>query len=430
MDVRPDHVNTVVITYPKLRYNPNDVIRFKQYCHHQLIKYSDWDNTNIDSIKNIDTAIERWNEFIKTAPQEVLNSINFTNELSKELQLARQELDPEFEPPVYKENWMELAEIRPSIIEDDADEIIADKNYDFISHRNNYTEQQLEKMENEWITRLKKNVNDDKLIDTIPDVDPSAGTGKTYTIYAISKLLKESVQRCAPTAKAAYLIHGETVHSLFIIKTDQKSYSLPLKSKNLQKLQDRFKGVTHIIIDEYSMLSQAIFGVIDLRLRQATGLKNQMFGGLSIILTGDPGQLNPVGGSPLYYSETNNLLTTQAYSNYLKFDKVICLEKTVRQQNLDNDPDQEYFLKLLPRIRDGVFDDKSINDWKFLLKREVKPNMETAFKDAIRLFPDNATSVNEPPSARSIDEENFYELKNTINIAINAKITLTTNLWT
>ena len=47
---------------------------------------------------------------------------------------------------------------------------------------------------------------------------------------------------------------------------------------------------THIIIDESSMLSQAIFATIDHRLRQATGKKDLFFGGISVIIIGDPGK--------------------------------------------------------------------------------------------------------------------------------------------
>ncbi|RNA07787.1 ATP-dependent DNA helicase PIF1 [Brachionus plicatilis] len=78
-------------------------------------------------------------------------------------------------------------------------------------------------------------------------------------------------------------------------------------------------------------------------LKESTGNKAELFGGFSIILSGDPAQPNPVGGSPLYYNEPSNLLSTQGYFCYLKLDKAICLEKTVRQQNLNNDPDQDKF---------------------------------------------------------------------------------------
>lgn len=48
------------------------------------------------------------------------------------------------------------------------------------------------------------------------------------------------------------------------------------------------------------MLSQINLATIDQRLRQATTKLDLFFGGISVILTGDPGQLLPVLGSPLY----------------------------------------------------------------------------------------------------------------------------------
>lgn len=48
------------------------------------------------------------------------------------------------------------------------------------------------------------------------------------------------------------------------------------------------------------MVSQVMLHLIDYRLREATGKSDLYFGGISIILTGDPGQLLPVLGTPLY----------------------------------------------------------------------------------------------------------------------------------
>jgi type I site-specific restriction endonuclease len=53
-------------------------------------------------------------------------------------------------------------------------------------------------------------------------VNGAGGTGKTFTIFAITKLLKKKVKRSAPTAKAAFLIKGETLHSQFRIHTTIK----------------------------------------------------------------------------------------------------------------------------------------------------------------------------------------------------------------
>ena len=60
-----------------------------------------------------------------------------------------------------------------------------------------------------------------------------------------------------------------------------------LTGQSLHRLQDNLLSVEYIIIDEYSMLGQTTIGWIDSRCRQATGLKDSLFGGKSIILIGD-----------------------------------------------------------------------------------------------------------------------------------------------
>lgn len=48
------------------------------------------------------------------------------------------------------------------------------------------------------------------------------------------------------------------------------------------------------------MLSQKLLAIIDKRCKQATGLMIVPFGGIHVILTGDPGQLLPVCTSFIY----------------------------------------------------------------------------------------------------------------------------------
>jgi hypothetical protein len=91
------------------------------------------------------------------------------------------------------------------------------------------------------------------------------------------------------------------LHSLFRIPVTARETDVftPLKSKPLQEIQKEFCDIEMIVIDEYSMLSQVMLNKIDLRLRQAKN-NNKIFGGISVVLIGDPGQLLPVGGNPLH----------------------------------------------------------------------------------------------------------------------------------
>jgi len=197
------------------------------------------------------------------------------------------------------------------------------------------------------------------------------------------------------------------------------------------------------------MLSQHHLAMINQRLKQSTGIHSKPFGGLSVILIGDPAQLLPVGGAPLYAKPTK-LLQTAGFEVYQHFKVAITLNQCHRQQNLDNDTDQSTFINVLGRLRDGVFDEKSIEDWKFLLKNQVSPSKLEQFTDAIRLFTTNQAcsdynnmklkelnqsiykliAINTPSAAKIYNSDNFNGLQNILNVCINAKITLTMNLWT
>ncbi|CAF1048474.1 unnamed protein product, partial [Brachionus calyciflorus] len=165
----------------------------------------------------------------------------------------------------------------------------------------------------------------------------TAGTGKSFTIFAISNLLENRLKRCAPTAKAAFIIRGETIHNFYLVR--------------------------FIIIDEYSMLSQKMLGIIDNRLKQIKD-NNKIFGGVS----------------------ANKPLNIDRYKEYHQFKAIVKLEKAERQTNLENNLKQQHLIDLLPRCRNG---ENTTEDWKLLLENSVNPNNVHNFTDAITLFLEN-----------------------------------------
>jgi predicted ATPase len=211
---------------------------------------------------------------------------------------------------------MKFAEIGPQYIDTEEYHADIDLDYDWNIQNNQFTNQQIETMSDNWL--LKQKETTDLLIESISPtihrhqlnkmqkfafdlvnvfenqkkqlcmiINGGAGSGKTFLINSLCYYLKNSVLKAAPTAKAAQLIQGETIHALFGINTNDMGRCLELGSNQLRKIQEIFKGIKTIIIDEYSMLSQTMLGRIDLRLRQITGKTDQYFGGLSIILTGE-----------------------------------------------------------------------------------------------------------------------------------------------
>ena len=119
-----------------------------------------------------------------------------------------------------------------------------------------------------------------------------AGTGKSYLIHAIRNLLQACCAITATTGKASYNIGGSTIHSLLKLPIGPRG-NKELIGQSLIRLQENLNDIKYILIDEYSMLGQTMFGWVDRRCRQATGVGHELFGGKSIILLGDPAQLPP-----------------------------------------------------------------------------------------------------------------------------------------
>ena len=50
---RPQNKKVIVVTYPKLRWDSENSLKNKEYCLHNLIKYSDWDINDYEQISNL-----------------------------------------------------------------------------------------------------------------------------------------------------------------------------------------------------------------------------------------------------------------------------------------------------------------------------------------------------------------------------------------
>ena len=133
-----------------------------------------------------------------------------------------------------------------------------------------------------------------------------AGTGKSTVIHAIYqglyKLLNKKpgcypnhqhVLIIAPTGKAAYNIHGTTIHRAFHIPANQKMEYRQLSWDNLNTLHKQFHGIQWILIDEFSMVGNHMLQFIYLHLQEIRGNKVP-FGGINFVCVGDVFQLQPV----------------------------------------------------------------------------------------------------------------------------------------
>ncbi len=127
-------------------------------------------------------------------------------------------------------------------------------------------------------------------------LEGTAGTGKSHVINAICNLLKpdEVYVVATLTGKAANGVGGVTLHSLLHLMN-----SKDLTGAQLRLLQDKFRTIRYLIVDEYSMVGSKLLKRIDSRLRQAECNPHELFGGISILLCGDFKQLPPVADTCL-----------------------------------------------------------------------------------------------------------------------------------
>jgi len=146
-----------------------------------------------------------------------------------------------------------------------------------------------------------------------------SGTGKSFLIKAIYQTLIRYYQPeklrpdetpdhselylwclvCALTGKAAFNIGGDTTARVFRMQFMEKVFHL-LSESNCKKLQDLYKKVVLIIIDEISMIGTDSFSKYDSRMRQIRGNQRDFMGGLSIIVVGDFNQLQPIGEQSIF----------------------------------------------------------------------------------------------------------------------------------
>lgn len=118
-----------------------------------------------------------------------------------------------------------------------------------------------------------------------------AGTGKSTLLSHLASHTSKNLAICAPTGVAALNVGGQTIHSLLQLTTgviaDHRLKQSPERRKLLRALDT-------LIIDEISMVSADLMDAIDRCLREARGRRHDPFGGVQIIMFGDPYQLPPV----------------------------------------------------------------------------------------------------------------------------------------
>ena len=141
------------------------------------------------------------------------------------------------------------------------------------------------------------------------------------------------------------LLFFQTVHSGLKIPVKKRSGAgadgSALKPAALIDLQQQFEGVEYILVDEMSMVGQDLLGLMSIRGRQAVAGRTPygsderergLFGGLSVVLVGDPMQLPPVGAAPMWSDRPGTAgHTVEGRAAWLGLNAAVELTEVMRQ---------------------------------------------------------------------------------------------------
>ena len=118
-----------------------------------------------------------------------------------------------------------------------------------------------------------------------------------------------------------------------MIAANQKFEHKALSWDNLNILQNWFKGIEWILLDEFSMVGNTMLKLIHLHLQEAKGNKLP-FGGVNIICVGDLYQLQPVMQSHIFmvFSTEYGPLATNWWKEYFT---IFELTEIMQQKNDD-----------------------------------------------------------------------------------------------
>lgn len=207
-----------------------------------------------------------------------------------------------------------------------------------------------------------------------------AGTGKSTILNHLAWNTSKTIAVCAPTGVAALNVGGQTIHSLLRLPIGVVADHKLEQSDELRKM---LSAIDTLVIDEISMVSADLMDAIDRALRQARARKHDPFGGVQILMFGDPYQLPPVPPRDpherAYFHDTYRSLWFFDAHVWQSTPVNVCELNEVHRQ------DDDRFINILGAIRHGVVDEEMANELNAAGSRSNPPS------DAITLATTNAT---------------------------------------
>lgn len=178
-----------------------------------------------------------------------------------------------------------------------------------------------------------------------------AGTGKSTLLTHLIENTKKSFAVCAPTGVAALNVGGQTIHSLFGLPFDLPKNPEDLARHLGRRTREVLRAIDMLVIDEVSMVSAELLDAMDVMLRVARGRTRGPFGGVQVVMFGDPYQLAPVPpGSP-----EDRGWVAENYRSYWFFDAHVWRDAGLERYELSEIFRQhdDNFKAVLNAIRDG-----------------------------------------------------------------------------
>jgi len=153
------------------------------------------------------------------------------------------------------------------------------------------------------LTLEQQTTLDDVLVGRNIFLTGDAGTGKSFLINEIVNKNPRLTAVTAMTGCAALLINGITLHSFLGIGLAKEPVEKLVQTvRRYANVRERILDTQTLIVDEVSMLSDGLFEKVDAFLKLIRRCPKKPFGGLQVILVGDPFQLCPVDGSYFFTS--------------------------------------------------------------------------------------------------------------------------------
>jgi ATP-dependent exoDNAse (exonuclease V) alpha subunit len=222
-----------------------------------------------------------------------------------------------------------------------------------------------------------------------------AGTGKSTLLNYFVQNTKKKVAVVAPTGVAAYNVGGQTIHSFFGFPLGVLG-NQPLSKHLYGRVRDALRSLDILVIDEVSMVNADLMDAMDTMLRAARGKTKGPFGGVQVVMFGDPYQLPPV---PLRPTDEGYEFFRENYRSLWFFDAKVWAESKLHRYELHENFRQhdDTFISILNAIRDG----------------SVSQEMLDVLNNAGNRFPENEDAIRLSGINRKVDSHNAKRLANT-----------------